>query len=558
MIDNLGSALSLISSDPSTIFIVLAAAVFGLVIGAIPGLTATLGAALLIPFTFFMDPVPAIASIIAMSAMAIFAGDVPGALLRMPGTPSSAAYVEDAYSLTRQGRGAVGLGVSLIASAIGGLIGSVVLIFLAQILGRFAMNFTSFEYFWVAVLGLTAAVIISQGSQVKGALALVFGLLISTVGLDITLGQPRFTFGMAELYRGIDFIPAMIGLFGLSEVLRNVTSRSSQVRKMPQVKTKGMVRDSFAEVGKNKRAVAQGTVTGSIAGVLPGAGADIAAWISYGVAKATSRTPQKFGRGSTEAIAGASSANNSALSSAYIPTLAFGIPGDTITAILIGVLVVKGIEPGPSLFTQNTDTLYALYIMFFIANLLLLPLGFLLIRGASTILKIPRSILMAIIVAVSVMGAYAINNGYLEIIIVLVFGLFGVLFERFGIPLAPVVLGIVLGPVVERNFLSSVIKTDWDLTQFFTRPISAVLIVLTLLMLFAPKAMEAFNKRTEKAAEKRLAEVGALDGEDDAAGPAVAEKVVADNAAEPTGVVHEPSPPEQQTEARDLQDPDAR
>ncbi|MFY9263250.1 MAG: tripartite tricarboxylate transporter permease [Actinomycetaceae bacterium] len=505
MIDNLSGAVGLIFADPTTILIVLAAGIFGLVIGAIPGLTATLGAALLIPFTFFMDPVPAIASIITMSAMAIFAGDVPGALLRMPGTPSSAAYVEDAFSLTKNGRGAVSLGVSLVASVIGGLIGSVVLIFLAQLLGRFAMNFTSFEYFWVAVLGLTAAVIISQGSQVKGALALVFGLLISTVGLDVTLGQPRFTFGMAELYRGIDFIPAMIGLFGLSEVLRNVTSHSSHVRKMPEVKTKGMVRDSLKEIRKNKTAVAKGTTTGSIVGVLPGAGADIAAWIAYGVTKATSRDARKFGRGSTEAIAGASSANNAALSSAYIPTLAFGIPGDTITAILIGVLIVKGVEPGPTLFTQNTETLYALYIMFFIANLLLFPLGFALIKGASSILKIPRSILMAIIVAVSVMGAYAINNGYLEIIIVLIFGILGVLFERYGIPLAPVVLGIVLGPVVERNFLSSVIKTDWDFTQFFTRPISAVLIVLMILMLFSPKFMDYFNRRTEKAAAAKIA-----------------------------------------------------
>lgn len=495
MIDNLSSALGLIFGDPMTIVIVLLAGAFGLVVGAIPGLTATLGAALLIPFTFFMDPVPAIASIISMSAMSIFAGDIPGALLRMPGTPSSAAYVEDAFALTKKGKGAVALGLSLIASVIGGLAGSIVLIFLAQLLGRFAMNFTSFEYFWVAVLGLTAAVIISRGSQVKGALALVFGLLISTVGLDLTLGQPRFTFGMTELYRGIDFIPAMIGLFGLSEVLRNVTTHSSKVRKMPEVKTKGMFKESLVEIHKHGRFVAQGSVTGSITGALPGAGADIAAWISYGISKATSRNRDMYGRGAHEAIAGASAANNSGLASAYIPTLAFGIPGDTITAILIGVLVVKGVEPGPTLFTQNTDTLYALYIMFIIANLLLLPLGFMLIRGASSILRIPRAILMASIVAVSVVGAYAINNGYLEVVIVLVFGILGVLFERFGLPLAPVVLGIVLGPIVERNFLNSVIKTDWDFTQFFNRPISAVLIVLTVLMLLAPFIGDFIGKR---------------------------------------------------------------
>lgn len=494
MAESLIGALELVFSDPMNIIVVMLAGMFGLVVGAIPGLTATLGAALLIPFTFFMDPVPAIGSIISMSAMAIFAGDIPGALLRMPGTPSSAAYVEDSYRLTQKGKGTIALGVSLTASVIGGLFGSIVMILLAQALGRFAMKFSSFEYFWVAVLGLTAAVIISRGTQVKGAIALLFGLLISTVGLDVTLGQPRFTFGSEDLYRGIDFIPAMIGLFGLSEVLRNVTTPSEKIRKLPRVRTKGMVRDSFREIGRNKSKVAQGAVVGSSVGVLPGAGADIAAWISYAVSKATSKKRNEYGNGSFEPIAGAASANNAALGSAFIPTLAFGIPGDTITAILIGVLVIKGVEPGPGLFTGDTSTLYAIYIIFILANILLLPLGFVLIRGATSILRIPRAVLMAMIVSVSVVGAYAINNGYLEIVIVLVFGTLGLLFERFGIPIAPVVLGIVLGPIVESNFMSSVIKTDWDFTQFFTRPISGVLIVLTLLLLFFPLIASTISK----------------------------------------------------------------
>lgn len=494
------SALSTVFSDPVNLVIIALAGIFGLVIGAIPGLTATLGAALLIPFTFFMEPVPAIGAIISMSAMAIFAGDIPGALLRMPGTPSSAAYTEDAFALTKKGKGAIALGVSLMASVIGGVAGSVVLIFLAQLLGRFAMSFTSFEYFWVAVLGLTAAVIISRGNAVKGGLALTFGLLISTVGLDPTLGQPRFTFGMQELYRGIDFIPAMIGLFGLSEVLRNVTSRSSSVKHMPRVETKGSLRKSWHEIVKNRRQVAQGAGIGAVTGALPGAGADIAAWIAYAVSRGTSKQSKNYGTGMTEPIAGASSANNAALGSAFIPTLAFGIPGDTITAILIGVLLVKGVEPGPALFTQNTETLYSLYIIFILANLLLLPLGFLLIKGAGMVLRIPRPILMAAIVAVSLIGAYAINNGYLEVLIVLIFGILGVVFERNNIPLAPVVLGIVLGPTVEKNFMSSVVKTDWDMTQFFTRPISAVLIVLTLLLLFAPLIQNFFAKHKVKAA----------------------------------------------------------
>lgn len=485
MWDNLIVAFDTIA-DPVTLAVIVASGAFGMVIGAVPGLTATLGAALLIPFTFFLDPVPAIASIIAMTSMAIFAGDIPGALLRMPGTPSSAAYTQDAYRLTMRGKGALALGVSLICSVFGGIVATLVLIFVAPLLGRFAMQFTSYEYFWVAVLGLTAAVIISSRSQVKGGIALIVGLLISTVGLDVTLGQPRFTFGMSDLYRGIDFIPAMIGLFGLSEVLRNVSSPRTLVHEIPALQTKGFVRESFKTVWNHRRKAAQGATIGSMAGVLPGAGADIAAWISYAVAKNTSKLRGFYGRGAVQPIVAASSANNASLGSAYVPTLAFGIPGDSITAILIGVLLVKGISPGPALFTTDISTLYSLYLVFILANLLMLPLGLLLIKGSTSILRAPRPALMAAIVAVSVVGSYAINNGYLEVIIVLVFGVLGVLFERNGIPLAPVVLGIVLGPIVERNFMSSVIKTDWDLLQFFSRPISAVLIVLVVLLLSYP------------------------------------------------------------------------
>lgn len=507
MLENFSGAVALIS-DPTTIIAVLLAGLFGLVIGSLPGMTATLAAALLVPFTFFLEPVPAIASIITMSAMAIFAGDVPGALLRIPGTPSSAAYTEDAYALTRNGKGALGLGVSLVASVIGGLVGSVVLIFVSPILGEFALRFTSFEYFWVAVLGLTAAVIVSQGAQLKGAIALMTGLLVSTVGLDITLGHPRFTFGNEELYRGVDFIAAMIGLFGLSEVLRAVTARKGESMPIPKIEGQGAMRSTFRTIFRNKGRVASGSTIGSVVGSLPGAGADIAAWISYAFTRSTSRKRSVTTADDKrlEAIAGASSANNAGIASAYVPTLAFGIPGDTITAILVGVLLVKGITPGPDLFLYQTDTLYALYLIFIIANVLLLPLGFLLIRASGLVLRIPRTVLMGLIVAISICGAFAINNGYLEVGLMVLFGLLGFLFEKGGIPLAPVVLGIVLGPIVEANFMQSVIKTNWDLTQFFTRPISAVLIVLVILAIASGPAMGWLGRRAELAAAQRAAQ----------------------------------------------------
>lgn len=439
MLNNFASAIEMVA-DPIVFLVVALSGLLGIVIGSLPGLTATLGAALLIPFTFFLDPVPAVASIITMSAMAIFAGDIPGGLLRMPGTPSSAAYVDDLYMMTRQGIGRRGLTVSLLASVVGGLGGSLVLILLAPIVGEFALGFTSYEYFWVAVLGLTAAVVVSQGSQIKGTIALMTGLLLSTVGLDVSLGFPRFTFDQPALYQGIDFIPAMIGLFGISEVLRNVTQRS-----IPKItgsvnpsanKERGAFRGASRILWKRKAALLQGNVTGSVVGAIPGAGADIASWISYAIGRNTAKPdPAEHGYRTAPLVA-AGGANNAALGSSFIPTLAFGIPGDTITAILIGVLLVKGIEPGPNLFLTQADTLYSLYAIFILANLLLIPLGLMAIRSSGLILKLPRHALLASIVALSITGAYAINFSYLEVGIVAVLAVVGFFYEKYGIPLA--------------------------------------------------------------------------------------------------------------------------
>ncbi|WP_219420205.1 tripartite tricarboxylate transporter permease [Pseudonocardia nigra] len=489
-------------ADGTLLIAVLAAAVYGLFIGAIPGLTATLATALLVPFAFFLDPLPAIAAIITMSAMAIFAGDLPSALVRMPGTPASAAYTEDAYRLTQAGHGSLVLGVALVGSAIGGIVGAVVLMAAAPALAEFALRFTSYEYFWVAVLGLAASVIISRGSQVKGAVSLLVGLLLSTVGIDIALGYARFTFGSTDLLQGISFIPAMIGLFGLSEVLRNVLHPTGRVRPV-RLETRGMFRDTFRTLWRYKKGVVSGNAIGGGIGALPGAGGDIAAWVSYAATKNASREGDRFGKGEghIEPIVAAGSANNAALASAYVPSLAFGIPGDTITAILIGVLLVKGVQPGPMLFTEQAPLLFAIYLIFILANLLLLPLGYLAIRGSGLLLRVPAAVLMPVIVAFCVVGSFAINNGYLEILVMLLLGVLGYAMERTGFPLAPVVLGLVLGPIVEINFMQSVIKTNWDLTQFFTRPISAVLLVVTVLVLIYPLLRSGQRRLNRKSSD---------------------------------------------------------
>lgn len=496
MIDNLWAAIGMVATV-ETGLVVLAAGFFGILMGALPGMTATLAVALLLPFTLFMEPVPAIAAIITMSATAIFAGDIPGALLRIPGTPSSAAYVDDAYLMTQNGKGILALGGGLVASSIGGLFGTAVLILFAPAIGSFALQFTSFEYFWVAVLGLTTAVVISRGSQVKGGISLLFGLLISTVGIDITLGIPRFTFGNSELSSGINFIPVMIGLFGISQVIMNLLSPESwNSSRASGAWPRGSLRHLVRSVWKLRHRLLSGSAIGSAVGALPGAGSDIAAWVAYAITKNTSKRGHRFGKGKgeLEPIVGASSANNSSVGAAYIPTLAFGIPGDTVTAILVGVLLMKGITPGPELFTSDTSTLYSIFILFIIANVIMLPLGLLAIRVSGYIVNIPRAVLLTIVVGICIIGSYAVNNSTFDIGIMLLFGVLGYFLTITNVPLAPIVLGIVLGPIVERSFMQSMIATDGDLTQFLSRPISATLVVLVIVVLFLPLIRKGLAK----------------------------------------------------------------
>ena len=471
--------------EPATMGAMLLAATFGLFIGAVPGLTATMATALLIPFTFFMDPVPAIAVIVTTVATAIFAGDIPGALLRIPGTPASAAYCDESYAMTKMGLGERALGIALVTSVIGGLVGSVVLSFSAPWLAEFAIQFSSFEYFWLACLGLSCAVIIATGSTLKGFISLFIGLFIATIGIDGTAGHPRFTFGSVELMGGVSFIPAMIGMFAISEVLRYVAS-NRLVIKMPQ-RTAGSVFRGLGPILKKYRFnILRGSSIGAVVGILPGAGADIAAWISYAISKKRSKEPEKFGTGHPEGLVDAGAANNASLAGAWVPATVFGIPGDSITAIVIGVLYMKGMNPGPMVFIMNPELIYAVFLAFFFANLALLPLGFGAIKLSRHILRIPRRVLMPMILIFCMVGAFAINNTVFGITVMLVLGLVAYLMEENGFPVAPAILGIVLGNMVEDNFMASMIKADGDPLGFFSRPIAAVLGFVTFSLWLTP------------------------------------------------------------------------
>ncbi len=473
--------------DPYVLWVIFASAIFGLFVGAVPGLTATMATALLVPVTFFMPPVPAIASIVTATAMAIFAGDIPSCFLRMPGTPASAAYTDEAYAMTKKGQGEIALGAGLVFSAIGGLFGTAVLILAAPVLAEVALKFSSFEYFWLVLLGLSCAVFIAVGDPLKGIVSLLIGLLVSAVGLDNPAGFPRFTFGNSELAGGLTLIPIMIGMFAVSEIMRSA-STIDEPWEMAKAEVGNVFRGMGRLILKYPLAILRGSVLGTAIGALPGAGADIAAWMSYAMSKKFSKEPEKFGTGHVEGIVEAGAANNSALAGAWIPALVFGIPGDSITAIVIGVLYIKGLNPGPTTFIENAASIYAIFIVFVLANLLMLPLGVAAIKCAKQMLRVPRNVLMPIILLFCIVGSFAINNSAFGVILMLIFGMVAWLMEENGFPVAPAILGMVLGAMLEEHFISSMIKADGNPAGFFERPIALGLAVTTIAVFLWPLA----------------------------------------------------------------------
>ncbi|CAM0554583.1 hypothetical protein EHLJMEHL_00170 [Vreelandella titanicae] len=493
MIDNIASALPLVFNY-TTLSIIFASALFGLFVGAIPGLSATMATAILVPITFFMDPVPAIAAIVTTAAMAIFASDIPTALLRIPGTAASAAYVNDMNGLAVKGKVGHALGISVFCAAFGGIFGSLVLMFTAPKLALVSLNFTSTEYFWLALLGLTAAVMLGSGSILKSLLSLGIGLFIATIGLDSTAGHPRFVFGIDAILSGVAFIPALIGMFAIPEIIRTIVYKDSSEEAPVHVS----VRSLFSGLGKTlykyKINMVRGSAIGNAVGILPGAGSDIGSWISYAVSKKMSRHPEKYGSGHDEGLVDACSANNSSLSGAYVPAMVFGIPGDSITAIVIGVLYAKGLNPGPLVFITKGVEVTAIFITFLVANLLIIPLGLVAILISRHLLQVKKSILIPFILIFAIAGSYAIDNTYTGIVIMLLLGLLAYFMEENGLPIAPAILGIVMGPMLESNLITSLIKSDGNFLEFFSRPIAATLGIITLCIWFMPLLLGLLRK----------------------------------------------------------------
>jgi TctA family transporter len=484
--------------DPTVWGVVILSACYGVFLGAMPGLTATMGVALFVPMTYWMEPVPALAAIVTMVACAIFAGDIPTTLVRVPGTPASAAYADDAYALAQRGEAGRALGMSLWFSVLGGLLGALVLIGLGHQLAKMAALFSVTEYFWLYLMGLSCAVVVGRFGIARSLVGLLIGLLLSTVGLSAVHGQARFTFGHPELFQGVNFIPAMIGLFGLSEVLRN----AAHLQATPQAATEatdgrgGILAPAIKMLGKRPVSFLRSSAMGSAIGILPGAGADMAAWVCVAVSKRFSKQPQQYGRGSSECIADACAGNSSSLAGAWIPAMVFGIPGDSVTAIVIGVLYMKNLKPGPEIFEQQGALVYSIYLIFILANLVLLPVGWCAVKLGREVMRIPRRVLLPVILLFCIVGSYAVNGSSFDVILMLAFGLLGVVCERFKISIGALVLGLILGGPLEERFVQTLAGGQGSPAAFFDRPLALVLAVVCLL-LWSGVAVNALRKSKE-------------------------------------------------------------
>ncbi len=467
---------------------------FGVLVGGTPGLTATMGVALIIPITYYMEPLAGMAMILGVSFTSIFTGDIPATLLRIPGTPASGAAVLDGYELTKQGRGMEALLLDLFCSAIGGFIGILLLIVVAPPLARFALRFTNFQYFWLGLFGLSMSAVLSAGKPFNGVVSAALGLLIATVGIDITTGMPRFTGGNMELMSGVGFIPAMVGLFGLSEVLKNVSNPALLKESSITVSGKASLLGALRLIRRNKWTVIKSSVLGTCVGALPGAGADIAAWVAYGVEKKTAKNPDEFGKGAIRGVIAPTSANNAALGGTWIPALVFGVPGDSITAIVLGAMLMYGLRPGPLIFQENLSLVHGIFAVGLISQLFLIPVGLVGIKVFGSILRLPRNMVMVIVLVFSVIGSFAIRNSFFDIYIMVAFGVVGYLFEFLEIPLPPMILALILGPMIEDNLRVGLIKTHGGFGAFIFDPICFPLILCILFVFFGGPLLRYFKK----------------------------------------------------------------
>jgi len=468
--------------QPQVFLLISIGVMGGILIGALPGLTATMSVALLIPMTFGMPPVLGLSMLMGIYVGGIYGGSIAAILIRTPGTPSSAATVLDGYPLAQKGQAGKALGMATIASFIGGIFSAIVLILLAPQLAKIALEFGPPEYFAMALFGLTIISSVS-GNALKGLIAGTVGMLLSTIGADPISGANRFTFDSMNLTSGIAFIPALIGLFAISEAMLQIEKMKKEV--VDTQKVSGLF-PSLQEFKMCARTFLRGSILGTFIGIVPGTGAGIASWVTYNETKRASKTPEKFGTGHIEGIAATESANNAVTGGALVPLLTLGIPGDTVTAVLLGGLMIQGLAPGPMLFSKHPDVIAGLFAAIIVANFCMLIYGLIGVKLFAKVLNIPKKVLIPTIVILCFVGTYSINMSVFDLGVMLVFGVIGYFMQKYDFSPAAMCIALILGPIAEQNFRLGLIMSDGSPSIFFTSPISAVLIVLAVLSMLLP------------------------------------------------------------------------
>lgn len=488
------------------LFFVFLGTLLGIVTGSLPGLSAMMGISILIPITYGMSPAEGIVMLIGVYLGAVYGGAISATLINIPGTPSAVMTALDAYPMARKGQAGRAIGIATVASSLGGLFSVFTLALLAPVIASFALKFTSFEMFAIALFGLSIMAFIAPGSMVKGLAAGCLGLLIATIGADPVTAEARFTFGSMHLFSGIQFIAAMVGLYGITEVLLNVEKRFKKSKKdMKVVKLKEeRTLPTWLDMKKLWGIIARSSVIGVVIGAIPGAGGTIASIVAYAQQKKISKKPEEMGNGSVEGVTAAESANNSCTGGAMITLLSLGIPGDAVTAILIGAFMIHGIQPGPAMFQQNMDLVSTIFLGMIIANIFILVIG---LRGAkyfARLLAIPEPILYSTILALCFIGSYAIQNSFFDVQTMIVFAILGYLMVKADIPRAPLVLALILGPLLEVNLRRSLSLSQDDLGvfffTFFERPIAGFVLLLTFITLIAPlfKRKKTINQHVDE------------------------------------------------------------
>lgn len=493
IVANLISALSNVF-NPISLAAIGAGVTMGIVIGALPGLSATMGVALLLPVTFGMDPGVGLPMLVALYCGAMYGGSISAILIHTPGTPAAAATCLDGYPMAQRGEAGRAIGFSLTASFCGGIFSAFALLFIAPALSRVSLLFGPAEYFTLAILGLTLIATLAQGDWIKGLISGILGLLLATVGLDIVTAQSRFTFGQVQLLGGIPLVVVLIGMFSISQALLLIEKKVKSNVKAKKVS--GRILPKLRELKEVWVTILRSSIIGTLVGMIPGTGGDLATWVGYNEAKRSSRNSELFGTGIPEGVVASEAANNAVTGGALIPLLTLGIPGSSTTAVLLGGFLVHGLRPGPKFMTEYGDLSFTIIISLFVINIFMLILGIFFGKMGVYLTKIREDFLAPVIITLSVIGSYAINNSVFDVGLMFIFGLLGYIMVKCKFPTAPMIIGLILGPIAETGLQQSLLISSGSWLIFVTKPVSLTLLILAVVSLTSAITRDLRKKKT--------------------------------------------------------------